>query len=81
MVFYEKTKLLPTLNAFLNTGYQGYSDQFNFTNKSQKWYGSTIFGLKMDIPILSSGDQLSKITRAKIELEKSNLQLDELEKN
>lgn len=80
LVFYEKTKLLPTLNAFLNTGYQGYSDQFNFTNKSQKWYGSTIFGLKMDIPILSSGDQLSKITRAKIELEKSNLQLDELEK-
>jgi outer membrane protein TolC len=34
----------------------------------------------MDIPILSSGEQLSKITRAKIELEKSNLQLSELEK-
>merc|ERR1712166_1144934 len=67
-------------NAFLNAGYQGYSDQFNFTNSSQKWYGSTIFGLKMDIPILSSGEQLSKITRAKIELEKSNLQLSELEK-
>ena len=80
LVFYEKTKLLPTINAFLNAGYQGYSDQFNFTNSSQKWYGSTIFGLKMDIPILSSGEQLSKITRAKIELEKSNLQLSELEK-
>ena len=80
LVFYEKTKLLPTINAFLNAGYQGYSDQFNFNNSSQKWYGSTIFGLKMDIPILSSGEQLSKITRAKIELEKSNLQLSELEK-
>ena len=56
------------------------SDNFNFTDKNQKWYGSTIFGLKMDIPILSSGEQLSKITRAKIELEKSNLQLSELEK-
>jgi outer membrane protein TolC len=80
LIFNEKTKLLPTLNAFINAGYQGYSDQFNFTNKSQKWYGSTIFGLKMDIPILSSGEQLSKITRAKIELEKSTLQLNELEK-
>ena len=80
LVFYEKTKLLPTLNAFINAGYSGYSDSFNFTDKSQKWYGSTIFGLKMDIPILSSGEQLSKITRAKIELEKSILQLDELEK-
>jgi len=80
LVFYEKTKLLPTLNAFINAGYSGYSDSFNFTDKSQKWYGSTIFGLKMDIPILSSGEQLSKITRAKIELEKSILQLDELQK-
>jgi outer membrane protein TolC len=80
LIFYEKTKLLPTINAFINTGYSGYSDSFNFTDKNQKWYGSTIFGLKMDIPILSSGEQLSKITRAKIELEKSNLQLSELEK-
>ena len=80
LVFYEKTKLLPTINAFINAGYSGYSDNFDFTDKSQKWYGSTIFGLKMDIPILSSGEQLSKITRAKIELEKSTLQLSELEK-
>ena len=80
LVFYEKTKLLPTLKAFINAGYSGYSDEFNFTDKSQKWYGSTIFGLKMDIPILSSGEQLSKITRAKINLEKAVLQLDEFEK-
>ena len=80
LIFYEKTKLLPTINAFINAGYSGYSDSFNFTDKNQKWYGSTIFGLKMDIPILSSGEQLSKITRAKIELEKSTLQLSELEK-
>ena len=56
LVFYEKTKLLPTLKAFINAGYSGYSDEFNFTDKSQKWSGSTIFGLKMDIPILSSGE-------------------------
>jgi outer membrane protein TolC len=80
LVFYEKTKLLPTLKAFINAGYSGYSNEFNFTDKSQKWYGSTIFGLKMDIPILSSGEQLSKITRAKINLEKAILQLDEFEK-
>ena len=24
------------------------SNNFDFTDKSQKWYGSTIFGLKMD---------------------------------
>ena len=80
LIFVEKAKLLPSINAFINAGYSGYSDNFNFTNKTQKWYGSTIFGLKMDIPILSSGEQLSKITRAKIELEKSTLQLSELEK-
>ena len=80
LVLYEKSKLLPKVNAFLNTGYSGYSDTFNFTDKSQKWYGSTIFGLKMDIPILSSGEQLAKINRAKINLEKSMLLLDEFEK-
>jgi len=76
----KRLNFLPTINAFINAGYSGYSDNFDFTDKSQKWYGSTIFGLKMDIPILSSGEQLSKITRAKIELEKSALQLSELEK-
>ena len=80
LILYEKSKLLPKINAFLNSGYSGYSDTFNFTNKSQKWYGSTIFGLKMDIPIFSSAEQLSKINRAKIDLEKSILLLDEFEK-
>ena len=80
LILYEKSKLLPKINAFLNSGYSGYSDTFNFTNKSQKWYGSTIFGLKMDIPIFSSAEHLSKINRAKIDLEKSILLLDEFEK-
>ena len=80
LILYEKSKLLPKINAFLNSGYSGYSDTFNFANKSQKWYGSTIFGLKMDIPIFSSAEHLSKINRAKIDLEKSILLLDEFEK-
>ena len=48
--------------------------------KTQKWYGSTIFGLSLDIPILSSGEQLAKINRAKIELEKTIIELNEFEK-
>ena len=34
LIFVEKTKLLATINAFINAGYSGYSDNFNFTDKT-----------------------------------------------
>jgi outer membrane protein TolC len=68
---YEKSKALPTLDAFINGGYSAFSDTFTFTDKDQKWFGSSLFGVSLNIPIFSSLGRSAATQRAKISLEKS----------
>lgn len=75
----EKSKALPTINAFLNGAYSGYSDQFTFLNKDERWFGSSLFGMTMNIPIFSSFERTSATQRAKINLDKSKDDLIETE--
>lgn len=75
----EKSKALPTLNAFLNGGYSGYSNDFSFAKSSQKWFGSSLFGVNLSIPIFSSLGRTAATQRAKINLEKSKDDLLETE--
>ena len=75
----EKSKALPTLTAFLNGGYSGYSDQFSFTNSNERWFGSSLFGVNMNIPIFSSLGRSAATQRAKINLEKAQDDLTETE--
>jgi len=77
----EKWKALPTLTAFLNGGYTGYSDQFTFTNSNERWFGSSLFGVSMNIPIFSSLERSSATQRARINLEKAEEDLTEAEQN
>jgi len=79
MVKLEKSKALPTLNAFINGGYSGYGDTFNFTKKSQDWFGSSLVGVSLDIPIFSSGMRSASTQRAQINLEKAKTDLTETE--
>jgi outer membrane protein TolC len=75
----EKSKALPTLNAFVNGVYDGYDDNFNFLNKEQEWLGSSLFGFSMNIPIFSSLGRSAATQRAKINLEKAKEDLTETE--
>lgn len=73
----EKSKALPTLNAFLNAGYSSFSDDFTFTNSDQEWFGSSLLGISLNIPIFSSGQRSASTQRAKINLEKAKEDLTE----
>ena len=73
----EQSKALPKLEAFVNFGYSGNSDSFNFLNKNQKWYDSSLLGFNLKIPIFSSFGRSSKTQQAKIELENSDIKLEE----
>ncbi len=75
----EKSKALPTLNAFINGGYNAFGNKFEFTNKDQKWFGSSLFGVNMHIPIFSSLGRSAATQRAKINLQKSENDLLETE--
>jgi outer membrane protein TolC len=79
LVKLEKSKALPSLNSFLSGGYVSYSNDFNFFQPDQKYYGFAVFGLNLTIPIISSGARSASTQRAKINLEKAKDDLTETE--
>ena len=72
----EKSKALPTLNAFINGSYSGNSQRFSFTENSQKWFGASLFGVTLDIPVFSSFRRSASTQRARLNLEKSKSNLE-----
>ena len=73
----EKSYSIPNLTAFVNYGTQANSENFNFLNNDQKWYQSSVVGISMNIPILSSGIRNAKTQQARIALEQSETNLTE----
>jgi len=74
----EKSKALPSLSAFINGSYAGNSENFTFLKNDQKWFGSSLIGFSMNIPLFSSLGRHAATQRAKIELEKSENNLIEI---
>ena len=72
----EKSKALPKVNAFINRTYTGNSNDFTFTNGDQKWYGSSLLGLNVKIPIFSSLGRNASSQKAKISLDHAKTQLE-----
>ncbi len=75
----EKSTFLPSLSAFVNAGYSGYGEKFEFLTKNQEWYGSSLLGVSMSIPIFSSGMRSAATQRAKIDLEIAKEELTQTE--
>ena len=74
---YEQSKALPTLSAFVNYGSTSNSNSFTFFNGDQKWFGSSLLGVSLNIPIFSSFQRKSKTAQAKIALETADIRLEE----
>lgn len=81
MLKLEKSKALPTLNAFINGGYNAFSDEFTFFDKEQNWFGSSLFGVSLKIPIFSSGMRHAATQRAAVNLEKAKIDLTDKEQS
>ena len=77
LVKLEQSKTLPSLSSFVNFGYAGYGQNFDFLKKEQQWFDSSLLGISLDIPIFSSLARSSRTQQAKIELEKSKTTLTE----
>jgi len=75
----EKSKALPQLTAFINGGYSGNNENFDFLNSNQQWFGSSLLGVSLNVPIFSSLKRSAATQRAKINLEKSKTDLAETE--
>jgi len=73
----EKSKALPTLNSFVNFGYQGYGESFTFHKKYQEWFDSSLLGVSLDIPIFSGLERSARTQQAKIDYDKAKTDLEE----
>ena len=73
----EKSKALPSLSAFVNYGNQAFSDSFTFFDNDQNWFGSSLLGVSLKVPIFSSFGRKSKTAQAKIALETADFRLEE----
>ena len=74
-----KSRALPTLNAFVNYGFTGFGDQFNFFQREQDWFASSVLGFDLQIPIFSSFRRTASTQRAKIAYDKAKTQKIEAE--
>ncbi|MDP5094134.1 MAG: TolC family protein [Polaribacter sp.] len=77
MLKLEKSKYLPSLNAFINYGTQAFSDSFTFFNNDQRWFQQSLFGIGLNVPIFSSFGKNATTAQAKIALENADLRLEE----
>lgn len=69
----EKSEYLPNLSAFINYQTQAQRNEWNFFKDNQNWYGSSYWGVEMNIPIWSSGIRSARVQQAKINLEKLDI--------
>ena len=75
----ERFRALPSISAFITSGYDSYNDDFTFTERSQKWYSRSTIGLSLRLPIFTSGAGQSRTDQAKLNVAKAKTQLEQVE--
>ena len=77
----QKSKYLPTLAAAVSSTYNGNADDFNFFNKNQQYFNTSVIALQLDIPIFSGFQKKWQTEQAKLEVKKAELDLNETQRN
>ena len=72
----EQSKALPKLSSFISAAYTGNSNSFTFNDQNQKWFGSALFGVNLEVPIFSSLGRSASSQIAKISYEQSKTKLE-----
>lgn len=74
---YEKSKNIPTLNAFINYSTFAQNNNNIFFKNNGRWFDSSLFGVSLNIPIFSSLERRSRAQQAKMGLDQMVIELDE----
>ena len=75
----EKSKQLPKISGFVSGTYTGYNNEFNFTDKSQSWFGSSVVGVNLEIPLFNANRMNVSSQKARIAMEQARANLEEQE--
>src|SRR6056300_245506 len=79
MLKLEQASYLPTLSGFINFGYAGFGESFDFFRREQQWFDSSLVGVSLNLPIFSSMGRNAKKQQAKIALDKAKTNINETE--
>lgn len=71
-----KLSYLPTLAAFGNYYKNAQRNKFNFFNNGT-WFTSSLAGVKLSVPIFDGFAKAARVSKAKLELEKTNNNLEQ----
>jgi len=71
---------LPSLGAFFNHQQQAQRNDFDFF-ADRPWFPTSVWGIKLNIPIYSGGMRNSQVKQQEIEIEKVEVQLDIAKRN
>ena len=72
-----KLSYLPTLAAFGNYYKNAQRNEFNFFNKGS-WFTSSMIGAKLSVPIFDGFAKAARVSKARLELEKTTNNLEQL---
>lgn len=65
----EKAQYLPSMVGFLSVSENAQRLEFNFFDVKKPWFRTSLFGVNLSIPILSSGQRKNSVQKARLELE------------
>lgn len=66
----EQTSVLPSVAAYYSYSKKAMRDSFDIFTEEAEWYPTGVWGVKVNIPIFSSGSRYSKIKQRQLEYEK-----------
>lgn len=65
----KQAQYLPSLMGFLSVTENAQRSEFDFFQSGEDWFRTSMFGISLSIPILSSGQRHHEIEKAKMELQ------------
>lgn len=71
---------LPSLGAFFQHKYDAYRNEFNFFDNNAEWFEQTFVGVRLSVPIFSSGARWSRTQQAQLEIEKREFEINEFKR-
>jgi len=77
----DQAAYYPSLNLFLTHRQNAQRDRFNFTETGEPWFPSTILGVNLTVPIFSSFQKNYKVQRARIEIDRAEMNLSQTQEN
>ena len=66
----QQAKLLPNMATFYSVQKQAQRQEFNFFDGSKPWYPTQIWGLSLNVPLISGGAKSKSIQRAGVEVKR-----------